>query len=95
MGTTIVERNTEQGAKKINIKGILLGDPILDPKAQLPTYANTLYGMGLIMDYERDEIEEIMNKAAKKYDEGKWTEAFNYWNSVWNDNGGGGAPGLF
>jgi len=81
--------------KKINLKGILLGDPVLDSKKQFLTYASTLYGMGLIMEYERIEIEIIMKKAVKEIENKNCPQAFKYWNSVWNDNGGGGAPGLF
>jgi len=43
MGTTITEYNSKaEEGKKINLKGILLGDPVLDSTKQFLTYANTL-----------------------------------------------------
>lgn len=51
--------------------------------------------MGLIMEYERAEVDTIMQKAVNEINNKNCPKAFNYWNSVWNDNGGGGAPGLF
>lgn len=94
MGKTIVDKNQDKSTKiKINLKGVAVGDPILNSKYQFPTYADTLKGMGLIMDDEHANIKSIMENAVKNLD--NCPVAFKYWNSVWNDNGGGGAPGLF
>lgn len=51
--------------------------------------------MGLVSEEERDYIKHIMKKAVKAVKKKQCKKAFKYWNSVWNDNGGGGAPGLF
>jgi len=80
--------------KKINIKGVAVGDPIINWKHQMPTYANTLYGMGVIMKEQHKQVEGIMEAAVAALDT-NCTEAFAQWNSVWNDDGGGGAPGLY
>lgn len=94
MGQTIVQKNNDKDTNvKINLKGVAVGDPILNAKYQFPTYANTLKGMGLVMDDEYENIKNIMDNAVKNLD--NCPVAFKYWNSVWNDNGGGGAPGLF
>jgi len=45
------------------------------------------------MEDERENIRKIMKKAVKNLHDCK--TAFKYWNSVWNDNGGGGSPGLY
>jgi len=43
MGISITEYNSKvKDDKKINLKGILLGDPVLDSTKQFLTYANTL-----------------------------------------------------
>lgn len=74
--------------KHKSFKGIAVGDPILNAKAQWPTYADTLYGMGVIMKDEREHIRSVMAKAVDNLDH--CPTAFSHWNSVWNDNGGGG-----
>lgn len=83
---------------KVNMVGIAVGDPILNWASQMPTYGSTLYGMGLLMLDEKKIIDDVMATAAAAARSGpgyNCTASFNAWNSVWNDNGGGGLPGLF
>eukprot|EP01059_Diplonema_ambulator_P008992 TRINITY_DN1875_c1_g4_i1.p1 TRINITY_DN1875_c1_g4~~TRINITY_DN1875_c1_g4_i1.p1 ORF type:complete len:521 (+),score=189.22 TRINITY_DN1875_c1_g4_i1:44-1606(+) len=94
MAYTIEQYNTKPGNKKINLKGVSVGDPIINNKYQWPTYGNTLYGMGVIMLDERQIIDNIMQNGINAL-ETNCTQAFQYWNSVWNDDGGGGYPGLY
>lgn len=61
---------------KINLKGIFLGDPVLDSSKQMLTYANTLYGMGLIMEQERAEVDIIMQKAVAEIKNKNCPKAF-------------------
>ena len=82
----------------INFVGIAVGDPILNWAAQMPTYGSTLYGMGLLMLDEKAIIDGVMATAVEAVRAGpnyNCTAAFDAWNSVWNDDGGGGLPGLF
>lgn len=46
------------------------------------------------MQDEREQLRHIFKKAIE-YHATDCKESFKWWNSVWNDNGGGGAPGLF
>jgi len=54
---------------------------------QWPTYATTLYSMGLIMEDERDKLEGIFRKGVQLLDE-SCEAAFTEWNRVWMDDGG-------
>lgn len=84
----------------VNFVGLAVGDPVLNGIAQWPTYADTLYGMGLVMLDEKEELRGIFANgvdALKKWEAGQgdcWT-AFSFWNSVFEDNSGGGLPGRF
>lgn len=84
----------------INFAGLAVGDPILNHKTQWLTYADTVYGMGLVMLDEREELRTIFNNGVdelKKWEAGTgscWT-AFTWWNSVFEDDSGGGLPGKF
>jgi hypothetical protein len=84
----------------INFVGLAVGDPVLNAEYQWPTYADTLYGMGVVMLDEKAELTSIFSNgvsAWKKWEagDGNCTTAFNYWNSVWEDDSGGGLPGKF
>merc|ERR1712142_416966 len=59
----------------------------------MPTYPSTLHGMGLIMEDEVRRLTEIFRHAVQVLDD--CPASFKLWNSVWNDDGGGGAPGLY
>eukprot|EP00750_Incisomonas_marina_P003280 INCI13045.2.p2 GENE.INCI13045.2~~INCI13045.2.p2 ORF type:complete len:526 (-),score=95.10 INCI13045.2:1887-3239(-) len=84
----------------INFVGLAVGDPVMNGQYQWGTYANTLYGMGVVMLDEREELTTIFDNgidALKKFEAGTgdcWT-AFEFWNSVWQDDSGGGLPGKF
>jgi len=97
MGTTIALHNhRDPPANKINLAGIAVGDPVLDWATQMPTYAPTLYGLGLLSVEERDNIAAIMGRAAAALNAGNCLEGFNEWNTVWNDDGGlGPNAGLY
>jgi hypothetical protein len=89
----LLEHN-KKAANKIDLRGLAVGDPLIDNKVQWPTYPNTLYGMGVIMLEERKKLEGIFAKGIAALGS-NCSEAFVHWNSVWNDDGGGGAPGLY
>lgn len=78
-----------------SFKGLAVGDPVLNWKKQMKTYGSTLYGMGLINNDERKNINNIMDEAIYYLNKNNCEKAFEKWNSVFNDNNGGGYPGLF
>eukprot|EP00929_Paragymnodinium_shiwhaense_P000209 TRINITY_DN100455_c0_g1_i1.p1 TRINITY_DN100455_c0_g1~~TRINITY_DN100455_c0_g1_i1.p1 ORF type:complete len:532 (-),score=68.16 TRINITY_DN100455_c0_g1_i1:317-1912(-) len=82
-----IARHNKDKSPKINIKGMSIGDPISDNKYQFPTYARTLYAMGLVMEDERDLLEDVFANATAWNDIDCY-KAFMYWSSVWNDDGG-------
>jgi vitellogenic carboxypeptidase-like protein len=95
MGYVIYQHNEDKAESfKINLAGLAVGDPIINAEYQWLTYPSTLYGMGVIMLEERAKLDEVFINAIRHL-ETDCVTAFNYWNSVWNDNGGGGAPGLY
>jgi hypothetical protein len=72
----------------VNIKGFSVGDPVMDAITQWPTYATTLYSMGLLMGDERDKLESIFKSGVDHVKAGNCWEGFLQWNRVWNDDGG-------
>jgi vitellogenic carboxypeptidase-like protein len=87
----------------INFVKLAVGDPCINGKYQWGTYADTLYGMGVLMKDEREQIRAIMDRGVAKlqaFEDGAGTcrDAFKEWNSVWDDDGhdsGTGTDGLF
>lgn len=86
MAKTIVEKNVFSNPK-VNIKGISVGDPVLDARVQWPTYATTLHAMGLIMGDERDQLDAVLKKGVDMLSKSCYS-AFVQWNRVWMDDGG-------
>lgn len=72
---------------KINLQGVSVGDPVMNSIVQWPTYAGTLYGMGLINLQQKAFIGSVMEKGVNAMLTSTCRTAFEYWNSVWNDNG--------
>lgn len=54
---------------------------------QWPTYADTLYGMGLVNVAQREKIRSIMAEGVQAMLHQSCKAGFDFWNSVWNDNG--------
>jgi len=94
MGMTILHHNKFDDDIKIDLKAVMVGDPMMNAYYQLPTYASTLHGMGVIMEDERDRLAKIMRESIRVMPS-NCTAGFLLWNSVWNDDGGGGKPGLY
>ena len=87
----------------VNFKALAVGDPCINGQAQWLTYPDTLYGMGVIMQHEREQLRGIVAKSVdnlKAFQAGTGTcrAAFEQWNSIWDDDGhdsGGQTVGLF
>eukprot|EP00933_Yihiella_yeosuensis_P049679 TRINITY_DN4686_c0_g1_i1.p1 TRINITY_DN4686_c0_g1~~TRINITY_DN4686_c0_g1_i1.p1 ORF type:complete len:590 (+),score=94.94 TRINITY_DN4686_c0_g1_i1:69-1772(+) len=88
MARQVLAHNAQAGQKQqINIKGIAVGDPAMDNKYQYPTYATTLYSMGLLLEDERATVETLMDKA-RDLNDVNCSQSFQVWNKVFNDDGG-------
>jgi len=87
----------------INFQGLAVGDPCIDWEVQMPTYADGLYGLGVLNLEQKRKISDIMDSSvsalhAYKHGEGTCKASFDFWNSVWDDDGhdsGGKTQGLF
>jgi hypothetical protein len=67
----------------------------MDWSVQMPTYASTLYGLGVLSVEERDNIAAIRQRSLTALNAGRCQECFDEWNSVWNDDGGLVNGGLY
>jgi vitellogenic carboxypeptidase-like protein len=87
LGYLILQHNEISPAElRINFRSLLVGDPAIDWTVQMPTYADTLYGMGVIMLDERAELAAVMADSVANL--ANCSVAFDIWNQVWDDNGG-------
>lgn len=91
MGKQILAHNAAGDKKNINFKGLAVGDPIINATYQWPTYADTLYGFGVIDTSERAQLKTIFTEgvAAINAQPQNCPAAFEKWNSVWADDSGG------
>merc|ERR1711991_741751 len=81
----------ESGAA-INLKGVSVGDPVMNQVHQWPTYADTLYGMGLVSIAQREKIRSVLAQGVTAMVTDSCKAGFDFWNSVWNDTGEAPAP---
>lgn len=87
LGYLIAQHNTNTSETfKINFAGLAVGDPCINWGRQMLTYADTLYGMGVLMIDEREDLRARMASSASQLD--NCPVAFHIWNQVWDDNGG-------
>lgn len=79
-----------KGGPRILFDALAVGDPCINWERQMPTYPDTMYGMGVLMVDEREELRAVMAKSVEQIQQGldNCPAAFNTWNSVWDDNGG-------
>ena len=75
---------------RIPFDALAVGDPCINWGHQMPTYADTLYGMGVLMVDEREELRAVMAESVEQIRKGldNCPAAFKTWNAVWDDNGG-------
>ena len=76
----------------VNFQGLAVGDPCIHAGYQWPTYPDTLYGMGVIMQDERAKLRQVLRTAVDNLDawqhgNGTCRDAFDPWDSIWNDDG--------
>jgi len=68
---------------KINLKGVAIGDGLVDPINQLD-YGDMLYGVGLVDAEQRNYFTEAANKTASLISQGRYLDAFNAWDEILN-----------
>jgi len=95
LGAQMRKHNRAYPDDVFNLTAILVGDPALNPIYQWPTHAPMLHGMGLVMRQEKEELDLTFSRAIQHALQGNCSAAFAEWDSVWNDAGGGGAPGRY
>ena len=90
LGYLIYEYNLAHPDTQIPFDALAVGDPCINWEYQMPTYPDTMYGMGVIMIDERKELQQIMTESISQLKLGPkyCTAAFNTWNQVFDDNGG-------
>ena len=74
--------------QQITLRGLAVGDPAINWERQMPTYADMMYGMGVLMVDEREELRAVMAKSVEQMSKGDCPAAFKSWNAVWDDDGG-------
>ncbi|KAK7080869.1 hypothetical protein SK128_028084 [Halocaridina rubra] len=81
--TYTIHQNNPKAAKKINLKGMAIGDGLCDP-VTMTNYGDFLYHVGLIDENDQKYFKEQSNLAIKYINEEKWLEAFKVFDSLLN-----------
>ncbi|XP_065857608.1 serine carboxypeptidase-like 50 [Euphorbia lathyris] len=69
-------------SKRLNLKGVAIGNGLTDPITQVKTHAASAYYSGLINERQKCQIEEAQWKAGEMVKLKKWKEATNARNEV-------------
>jgi len=68
----------------INLKGVSIGDGMMDPLTQIPGYSSLLYELGLANDKERDVLLNYENQIVAYINAGRYTDAFSVFDEMMN-----------
>ena len=67
-----------------NLKGIILGDPWIDPLTQVPSYPQFAYNLGLIDEYQQEMILNYQSNFTQAIDNKNWSQALQYSSLIQN-----------
>ncbi|XP_050304830.1 venom serine carboxypeptidase-like [Anthonomus grandis grandis] len=83
IGYTIMKKNPLADLK-INLKGLLIGNGLVDPEHQIAEYGDYLYNLGFIDEGAKEEFIELQNKGATYMKEGDFENAFQAFDEIIN-----------
>jgi vitellogenic carboxypeptidase-like protein len=88
LGAALAARFATGATPVIPLRAIAVGDGWVDPRTHLATYADAVYGLGILDPVQHDELGALMQAALARLDAGDNVGAFALWNSFWGDCGG-------
>ncbi|KAK9091672.1 hypothetical protein Sjap_024849 [Stephania japonica] len=76
IGSYILQQNSRLPlSRKVNLKGVAIGNGLTDPEIQVTTHAITGYYTGLINAKQKKQLAEMQTKAVSLTRAGKWIDA--------------------
>ncbi|OVA01760.1 Peptidase S10 [Macleaya cordata] len=76
IGYYILQHNSlSPVSKQVNLRGVAIGNGLIDPVSQVANHAETAYFSGLINEKQRTQLEGMQAEAVRLTREEKWTEA--------------------
>eukprot|EP00456_Euglypha_rotunda_P045680 TRINITY_DN3620_c0_g1_i5.p1 TRINITY_DN3620_c0_g1~~TRINITY_DN3620_c0_g1_i5.p1 ORF type:complete len:201 (+),score=29.06 TRINITY_DN3620_c0_g1_i5:93-605(+) len=76
IATYIDTQNKGTPKIRINLKGVSIGDGMMDPLTQIPGYSDLLYALGMADDNERQVIVNYETQIVDYINQGRYTDAF-------------------
>ncbi|XP_006824615.1 putative serine carboxypeptidase CPVL [Saccoglossus kowalevskii] len=61
---------------RINLKGMAIGDGLIDPENMFPAYGDAIFNIGQIDEIQRDHFNNQTNIASKYIQDEQWTKCF-------------------
>jgi len=83
-GAYIHAMNQQAGDRKINLKGVAIGDGWIDPVNQVKGYADLVFNFGLASVSEKEVVQEYVDRIEGAILLGDTTSAFNIWDEMLN-----------
>jgi len=84
IATYIDEQNKGSPAVRINLKGVSIGDGMMDPYTQATAYSGLLYQLGLANENERQVIEDYETKIKAYITQNQLIDAFEVFDEMIN-----------
>ncbi|XP_071441643.1 venom serine carboxypeptidase-like [Hetaerina americana] len=84
VGYSIYKRNPDSEVK-INLQGLAIGNGMTDPESMVTEYSSLMYEVGLIDENGKSFIHSQEQLCAQAIHDGRWMDAFGYWESILND----------